>query len=349
MSLKVDIQKRMGSFRLNVHFCSENGVLGLLGASGCGKSVTLKCIAGLLKPDEGRIELNGRVLFDSREHVNLPPQQRRVGYLFQHYALFPNMTVEQNIAGGVRHRDRRKEETNRLMAMFRLEDCRGHFPNQLSGGQQQRTALARILASEPDVLLLDEPFSALDNTLKRQVELELVERLEQFPGLVVLVSHDRGEVRRLCRNVCVMERGASQPLQKVEQLFSHPATLSACRLSGCENISAVRRREDGLLEALDWGITTAPPSSLPGDITHIGIRADCLKVAEGPGEHIVSLRVKRVIEDITHIALVLAPSEREDVSLYMELTPEAWQGMRYPGQLWVKLLPEDLLLLSDSH
>jgi len=348
MSLAVDIQKNMGSFRLKVHFCSENGVLGLLGASGCGKSVTLKCIAGLLTPDVGRIVLNGRVLFDSQKRINLPPQQRHVGYLFQHYALFPNMTVEQNIAAGVRHRDRRKEETNRLMAMFRLEDCRGHFPSQLSGGQQQRTALARILASEPDVLLLDEPFSALDSTLKRQVELELIERLEQFPGLVVLVSHDRGEVRHLCQNVCVMECGASQPLQTVEQLFSHPATLSACRLSGCENISRVRQTEDGLLEAMDWGIAIVPPGPLPAGMTHIGIRADRLQVAEGPGEHVVSLQVKRIIEDIAHTTLVLMPPERENVSIYMELKPGVWKALGCPEQLWVKLLPEDLLLLSSS-
>ena len=172
MRLSVDIHKDFGPFRLDAAFTTDSGaVTGLLGASGCGKSVTLRCIAGIETPDEGHIELDGEVLFDSAAHINLSPQRRRVGYLFQNYALFPNMTVEQNIAAGVRDKAGRKETAERLIHAFYLEGNEHKYPRQLSGGQQQRVALARILANEPRALLLDEPFSALDSYLKWQVEL----------------------------------------------------------------------------------------------------------------------------------------------------------------------------------
>ena len=158
MRLSVDIHKDFGPFRLDAAFETDSGaVTGVLGASGCGKSVTLKCIAGIETPDEGHIELDGEVLFDSAARINLSPQKRRVGYLFQNYALFPNMTVEQNIAAGVRDKAGRKETAERLIHAFYLEGNEHKYPRQLSGGQQQRVALARILANEPRALLLDVP------------------------------------------------------------------------------------------------------------------------------------------------------------------------------------------------
>ena len=192
MSLYVDIEKRLGVFRLQSKFEVADETLALLGASGCGKSVTLKCIAGIMTPDRGRIVLNGRVLFDSEKKIALTPQQRRVGYLFQQYALFPNMTVEQNILCGIRagSRSEKRSLAAEKLRMFRLEGLEKKYPAQLSGGQQQRVALARILCSEPQAILLDEPFSALDSYLKW--ELELGELLGAFDGLILRVSHDLG-------------------------------------------------------------------------------------------------------------------------------------------------------------
>lgn len=259
MSLIVDIRKDFGKFRLRAAFEAQNGITGLLGASGCGKSVTLKCIAGIQRPDAGTILLDGRPLFDSQRHIDLPPQKRRVGYLFQNYALFPNMTVQQNIAAGVRERRGRDETVAGLVRSFHLEGTEHKYPRQLSGGQQQRTALARILASRPEVLLLDEPFSALDSYLKWQVELELSDLLARFPGPVLFVTHDRDEVHRNCKNVCVLDHGKSQPLQSVHQLFQSPATLSACLLSGCKNIS--RARSLGMAGWRPW--TGAPCCAAP--------------------------------------------------------------------------------------
>ncbi|MDF2632452.1 MAG: ABC-type sulfate/molybdate transport system, ATPase component, partial [Caproiciproducens sp.] len=180
MSISVDITKTLGNFRLNVKFEAQDEILALLGASGSGKSMTLKCIAGVEKPDAGRIVLGGRVLFDSEQKINLSPQKRKTGYLFQHYALFPNMTVEENIAAGICAPKREKgEKIQEKIKAFYLNGLEKHYPSQISGGQQQRVALARILASEPEILMLDEPFSALDSYLRWQMEQEMSGVLEK--------------------------------------------------------------------------------------------------------------------------------------------------------------------------
>ena len=248
MSLYVDIEKRLGTFRLQSKFEVADETLALLGASGCGKSVTLKCIAGIMTPDRGHIVLNDRVLFDSEKKIDLTPQQRRVGYLFQQYALFPNMTVEQNILCGIRagSRSEKRALAAEKIRMFRLEGLEKKHPAQLSGGQQQRVALARILCSEPQAILLDEPFSALDSYLKWNLELELSDLLAGFRGPILWVSHDLGECCRNCQKVCVMENGVSSSVTDMETLVRHPATQSAARLTGCRNFLPARRCEGGV-------------------------------------------------------------------------------------------------------
>ena len=349
MSLWVEIKKDLGAIRIDVSFFAQKGITGLLGSSGCGKSVTLKCIAGLVTPDRGHIELDGQVLFDSERKIDLPPQKRRVGYLFQNYALFPNLTVEQNIAAGVRERSRRREETNRLIASFCLEECRGKYPRQISGGQQQRTALARILASEPAALLLDEPFSALDSYLKWQVELELGERLKEFSGPVLFVTHDREEVYRQCRQVCVLDRGRSQPMQTVAELFNEPKTISACRLSGCQNLSQIQL-EAGRVKALDWGVTLDLPEPLPQTCEGVGIWAHHIRPADGPGPNRLHVWVAQKVNGRLATTLILAPMQASGGCglLRMEWKNDCIPPEGVPEQLWVELPPEELLFLSDE-
>ena len=191
MSLSVDIEKKLGAFHLRSQFEAPDETMALLGASGCGKSMTLKCIAGIVTPDRGRIVLGGRVLFDSEKKINLPPQQRRVGYLFQQYALFPNMSVEQNILCGIRSGD--KAEKRRVLAekirMFRLEGLEKKHPAQLSGGQQQRVSIARALVRNPAVILADEPTGALDSHTGREV-LAMLQQMHEEGHTVVLITHD---------------------------------------------------------------------------------------------------------------------------------------------------------------
>ena len=351
MRLSVDIRKDFGPFRLEAAFEADSGaVTGLLGASGCGKSVTLKCIAGILTPDEGRIQLDGQVLYDSAARINLSPQRRRVGYLFQSYALFPHMTVAQNIAAGARDRAGRRETVEKLVRAFHLEGQERKYPRQLSGGQQQRAALARILANEPRALLLDEPFSALDSYLKWQVELELLELLGKFEGPVLFVTHSRDEVRRLCSQVCVLDRGHSQPMQPVEALFEAPRTLSACLLSGCKNVSRARPLPDGRVEALDWGMTLEPGVPLPEHLSHVGIRAHFLRPVDGPGPNRLPCTVERVVDEMfSTVAMMTTPGGAQGFSrLRMELDKAAWAALGDPKELWVELPQERLLLLTGG-
>lgn len=352
MALTVRIQKRYGDFFLDVGFTAGSGeALALLGASGCGKSVTLRCIAGIDRPDRGRIELDGRVLFDSEAGVDLPPQKRRIGLLFQQYALFPNMTVERNIAVCLRHLEKseRKQRAAELLSMFHLEGLEGLYPRQLSGGQRQRTALARILAAKPQAILLDEPFSALDSFLKWQLELELQEVLERFSGPVLWVSHDRGEVYRNCRRVCVLEGGKSSPAEDMGALMANPGTVSAARLSGCKNYVPVRPGAGPrLVEIPDWGVALRTAAPWREGITTLGIRANHVHPAK-PGEaNAFPCRTVRVTEDVFKMLVTLRPEGAGPSAplLRMELPKDAWAALENKEQIPAAVCPEDLMLLE---
>ena len=212
--LYVDIVKRLSSFDLRVKFEADGAPLGIFGASGSGKSMTLKCIAGIERPDSGKIILNGRTLFDSSRRINLRPQERSVGYLFQDYALFPDMTVKGNIIAGL-HRLKKAERPARadeLMESFKLTELSDKKPDRLSGGERQRVALARLMAGEPELMLLDEPFSSLDTVLKLKLIRELNTTLESFGKGCLMVSHDVGELCAVCGRVTTIIEGANSPV-----------------------------------------------------------------------------------------------------------------------------------------
>ena len=235
--IELDIHKRWGAFSLDVQLRHQGGILGLLGASGCGKSKTLQCIAGIERPDAGKIVVGTRTFFDSERQVNVPVPQRRVGYLFQHYALFPNMTVEENIRCGVRTaspKGEARQQVRDMMERLRLTGLERQKPAELSGGQQQRVALARILVNEPDILLLDEPFSALDSYLKEKVMTELKDLLQQFPKDVVLVTHSRDEAYQLCQAIAVLDDGCVSACAPTKELFADPKSRVAAVLTGMQ-------------------------------------------------------------------------------------------------------------------
>ena len=170
--LEVTIEKTTGSFTLQTSFTAGKGALAILGSSGCGKSMTLKCIAGLYTPDKGSIKLNDSILYSSEQKISVPPRKRNIGFVFQNYALFPNLTVEQNIAYGIRdfEKPERRQKVADMIKRMQLTGLENQYPSQLSGGQQQRTALGRTLITEPSLLLLDEPLSALDSHIKYLLE-----------------------------------------------------------------------------------------------------------------------------------------------------------------------------------
>ncbi len=268
MDLNVSIRKRLRDFTLEVAFRVRDEVFALFGASGCGKSITLKCIAGIETPDCGFITLNGRTLYDSAKNINLPPQARRVGYLFQNYALFPNMTVAQNITFAATGDKLSKLKQN--IERFQLHGLENAYPNQLSGGQSQRVAIARVLASHAEFLLLDEPFSALDSYLKWQLELELAELLKHYGG-AILVTHDCGEVFRLSDKVAVLHDGLISIIDSTRELFLNPKTLQAAILTGCK-VSRARKVAADTVLAVDWN-QTLHADNVPDDFNFVAVRA----------------------------------------------------------------------------
>ena len=376
MSLKVNIKKRLGNFNLDVAFETERGVFAILGASGCGQSMTLKCIAGIETPDEGRIELNGRVLYDSAKKINLTPQKRRVGYMFQDYALFPNMTVEQNIKAGMgKHPE--EEKVRSYINRFRLEGMEKHYPAQLSGGQKQRVAMARMIASEPDILLLDEPFSALDSYLKWELEQEMRDMLAEVQKPVLFVSHNRDEVYRLCSMVSCIDHGKMEVIEKTKEFFHNPKTKTAAVLSGCKNISAAEIVDNNHIKALGWGITLCV-SEIPEETKAVGIRAHSFYpvnaeqipgkesaanesrvsvIQEGTGlkkyrnpvqeENIFKIEESRIIEDPFEWNISFRPS-KESGWLQWKIAKTEQKDSPGPIPPALAVHAKDILLLKDN-
>jgi len=274
--LSVNIEKRLGKFRLQVAFEAAEGVTGILGASGCGKSMTLRCIAGIEKPDKGSIALNGQTLFDSDQGIDLPPQKRRVGYLFQNYALFPNMTVKKNILCGLRgEKDsvKRQEALQHVMKLLQLEELENHHPSQISGGQAQRVALARILVNCPRLLMLDEPFSALDSHLREHLQIEMKLLLEKYGGTVLMVTHSRNEAYHLCDRIAPMDVGVFLALKPTKALFADPGTIVAAAVTGCKNIAAATKAGEYEVEVPEWGLRLTTGQPVREDVCAVSIRA----------------------------------------------------------------------------
>ena len=223
MRLQADFIKKIKTGTISISLDLEDTVLGILGRSGCGKSVTLRCLAGILQPDVGTILLDGEQLFDSVKKISLKPQQRRIGYLFQNYALFPNMTVRENISFDL---EERKESAwaEELLERFYLSEVADLRPSLLSGGQQQRTAMARMLAARPRVLLLDEPFSALDSFLRKEMMREVKALLQQFGGVSIIVSHNKEEIYDLTQMCMVMQKGNIAEIGQTKNIFANPQT-----------------------------------------------------------------------------------------------------------------------------
>lgn len=320
MSLLVDIEKKYKDFTLRAKFQTQGGTLGILGASGCGKSMTLKCIAGILTPDKGRIILDGKTLFDSERKINLKPQKRQVGYLFQDYALFPNMTVEENVCCPMKRKDR--EKGRKWIQIFQLTGLEKKYPSQLSGGQKQRTAFARMMAAEPKMLLLDEPFSALDTHLREKLQLEMKDLLAALGKDAILVTHSRDEAYRLCPSLLIMDQGETVCQGEGKKLFKDPQYLEAARITGCKNLTSIERRDTGLVFARDWGLTLRGCRTPEEGEDWIGIRAHDLYPAYQPGENIFPVHLEEAVESPFEMYLIFRTGESG--SLWWKLSKEDW-------------------------
>lgn len=365
MPLEVEIETCLPGFNLEVAFATSGRPVGILGASGVGKSMTLRTIAGLEPAARGRIVLDGRVLFDSARGIHLPSRARRVGMVFQHYALFPHLTVQQNVDFGLRSvpQPERARRIAAQIAATHLSGFESRHPASLSGGEQQRVALARALAPQPDALLLDEPFSALDAYLRSELERQLHETLTSYSGAALLVSHNLEEIYRLCGELVVLDKGRVIARGSREDIFQRPPSLRTAELTGCKNFSRAKAVSDYLVEATSWGCTLRVAQKNPRPAGegggHLGIRAHHVQVSAGspassvpPKENTFPAWLTDVTEGPFRTTLYLrlnTPSvERNDHHLQVEISREHWQELQvYPAPWSVYLDPERILLLSE--
>jgi molybdate transport system permease protein len=353
--LFVNIEKILPSFHLKVAFTTDQQPLGLLGGSGAGKSMILRCLAGIETPSCGRIVLNGRVLFDSEKGINLPSRARRIGFLVQNYALFPHLSVAQNIAFGLPKKlsagSIRVQVEEQLIAM-QLQGLGDRYPHQLSGGQQQRVALARALASQPEALLLDEPFSALDTHLRSQLEEQMTETLGGYQGVTLFVTHNMEEAYRICPNLLVLEHGRAIHYGSKDDIFQHPTTVGVAQITGCKNFSRAVLQSSQQVEAIDWGCTLQVIEPVKSELSHIGIRAhQVIFTNNSSQENTFPCWVVRTSETPHRMTLFLklnsAGKNSQDYHLQAEVFKEKWATMKdQPFPWYVRLDPLRLILME---
>ena len=359
MSLDVRIKKSFGDYTLDVAFAGGDETLGFLGASGCGKSLTLRCIAGIETPDEGRIVVNGKVFFDSEQKINLTPQQRKTA--------LPNLTVADNIGAGIGRevpRAERERIVSEELERFGLRGFGQRYPAQLSGGQQQRVALARMLAARPGILMLDEPFSALDSHLKGVLEQNLVSLFEAFEGTILYVSHDIDESLRFCDRIAVVDAGRIVEMDRGRELVNRPQSVAGLKLSGCKNAPAAEYAGPHAVHVPPWGIDVHTAQEVPRDVKCLGLRAFYVERAEGPGENCYRVRVDRVSDarfermallgfldrdDADGAAVAFETNEMSYLHQHMFWRVSMREGVALPEvgeRLWVRIPPDKVYLVS---
>lgn len=349
MAIEVRIKKKLGNFQLDIDFKTEENRIGILGASGCGKSMTLKCIAGIETPDEGRIIVDGTLLYDSAKKISLKPQKRHIGYLFQNYALFPTMTVEENIAAGLQGgKEEKRRRVVEMMEKFQLLGLGKQLPGELSGGQQQRVALARIMAYEPEVILLDEPFSALDDFLKDRLAQEMLDLLKDYRGTVVLVSHRRDEIYRFTRELLTMADGMQISYGGTREIFANPGRKETARLTGCKNIAEAKRIDGRHLEVPEWGITLCLNENIPEKVAFVGVRAhEFIPVWGDAGSNCIPVNVKSsaILPFERKYFLAGAEGSEEDICWFLQR--DKWPLIDRKGMPDFLMMPEEKILLLE--
>jgi molybdate transport system permease protein len=359
MTLDVEIQKKLADFTLEVRFHADHAPLGILGASGAGKTMLLRSIAGLERPDRGRITLNGRALFDSERQVEAPARERRVGILFQSYALLPHRTVAENVGFGLGRLGRieRESKVKELVERTHLAGLEQRYPGELSGGEQQRTALARALSIEPEALLLDEPLAALDTHLRSQMEAQLQQTFASYRRPTLLVTHNIEEAYRLGERLLVLSRGRVVAFGEKGEVFRHPPSVEVARLTGCKNFSRARAISSDVVEAVDWGCRlrlAAAPAIAP---TSVGIRAHYIEFLEsapggGATENVFPCWLTRASETPFRVTLYLRlhqpPRDAEDFHVQAEAFKEKWQRFRDRPLPWhVRFSPDSVMALPE--
>jgi molybdate transport system permease protein len=354
-NLDITIEKKLEHFDLDVSFNASRGAVGLLGASGAGKSMTLRMIAGIVQPDSGRIVLNGRVLFDSSAHVNVAPANRKIGVVFQDYALFPMMTVAENIGFGLSAlpANERRIRVQTQLERMRIDELADRYPSEISGGQRQRVAIARCMAIEPDALLFDEPFAALDPHLRRQMEEQLRETLADFSGAVVFVTHDMEEAFRFCSDLLVLDRGRVIASGPKHQLFERPRSVAAARLTGCKNIVSARKIADHRIAVDAWSYELETALPVPDLLTHVGLRSHQITFQPAEqGDNVFQCWLVGTSEAPHEMTLYLrlreASATGKPPHLQVDIPKDIWRALSTHPQPWLVKLDSARLLLLEG-
>lgn len=355
--LKVEIKKKLPGFTLDVAFSINGDILGILGPSGSGKTMTLHSIAGLIRPDSGLITLNNRVLFNSSKKVNLPPKLRNVGLVFQNYALFPHLTASENIAYGIRNRSR-EEASSRVQVLIEkmgLGGLQHHYPRQLSAGQQQRVAVARALAPEPEILLLDEPFSALDSLTKEQLETEVIDLRQFYKGNIILVTHDLAEAYRLSSRIAIFESGKVIQCGDKNELASNPANQKVARIMKLRNfikgiITSIQEKSiDVLVPELHTNLRVTANGhrnlTLNQTVT-LGVRPEHIQLAGDVGQNVIQGMLNTSVENLASIDCYfqLKPETNGNQNLEASFSKSISQFIS-KGQLCNLYLPPEHLII----
>jgi molybdate ABC transporter permease protein len=360
IELIVNIQKQLPGFRLDVAFETDQTPLGLLGASGAGKSLILRCIAGLETPDRGRIVLNGQVLFDSEKNINLPPRDRHCGFLFQNYALFPHLTVAENIVFGMspeKSQREIKQEVEKYLISVDLPGMGDRYPGELSGGQQQRVALARARASEPGIMLLDEPFSALDTYLRDKQEKILRNNLIHYQGVTLFITHNLEEAYRVCPKLMIIDQGRAIASGTKQDIFEHPGNYRTAQITGCKNFSRAVIINENQIQALDWNCIldielTILPNTHSASEFYVGIRAHQLIFPDTDKEVNTFPCWLATISETQHrmtlyLKLNQPANHPEDYHLQAEVFKDQWLQLKQCLFPWkIQLHPLRIMLLS---
>ncbi len=352
--LDADLERTLENFTLRIALDARSGAVGLLGPSGSGKSMTLRMIAGVSRPDRGRIVLNGRVLFDSATGCDIPAARRRIGVVFQDYALFPHLTVAENVGFGLARmpKDEGRARIVKQLESMGIPELAHRYPRQISGGQRQRVAIARCMVMEPDALLLDEPFAALDPHLRRRTEEQLRATLTGFSGPVVFVTHDMEEAFRFCSELQVLDSGRVIATGPKHQLFECPRTVAAARLTGCKNIVPARRAGNDCVEIDAWQCRLRTASGIPTALTHVGFRSHQIRFqkpaeTENTFQCWVVTTSEAPHEMTLYLRLHSKPSPGQAPHLQADVSKDVWRDLSTQPQPWhITLDPARLLLLE---
>lgn len=343
--LALSIHKRLGALSLQVDLEIGPGVTAVVGPSGSGKTTLLRCLAGLERPDQGRIEAGGEGWFEATRGVNLPVPARRVGFVFSDYALFPHMTVRRNVAFGAKE-PAAVEAAMRRLAIEALGD---RYPRHLSAGEQQRVAIARALAAEPHLLLMDEPFSSLDPHLKQRVYTEF-KALQQEVGLpVVLVTHDLAEACLLASQVVVLSEGRVLQVGTPHDILYRPVNSEVARLAGVANVQTGTITPGGRLE---WGairLELGRPTPLPGSTVSWCIRAEQVELASGEAQNVVEAVIASMGLSGAGYRLACEVPGSGTLHAVVPVTLAERHALRVGETVNLRLAPQALHLMGESE